>query len=99
MDLRKEAEGRECQIRIAGCSYNRDTVVLAHSNNKGMFGVGISQKAPDMFGAWSCNHCHDIVDGKLGIPVNWTKDEVDLAFAHGIFRTQNILLQEEKINF
>ena len=97
MDLRKQAKGRECQIRMPGCSYNTDTVVLAHLNNKGMFGVGIGQKVPDIFGAWSCNHCHDVVDGRTSAPALWTKAEVDLAFAHGVFRTQNILLQEGKI--
>jgi hypothetical protein len=59
-NLRKEAKGRECQIRIPGiCNNDRGTVVLCHLNNKRLFGVGVGQKVPDLFGAWGCSACHD----------------------------------------
>ncbi len=96
MNLRKEAKGKECQIRIPGvCNKNRETVVLAHLNNKRLFGVGVGQKVPDLFGAWACSACHDVVDGRT--KTSWLDSEVREMFTYGIFRTQNILLKEGKI--
>ena len=96
INLRKEARGRECQVRIPGvCNKNRETVVLAHLNNKGLFGVGTGQKVPDIFGAWACSACHDAVDGR--VRTSWLVSEVRMMFDDGVFRTQNILLKEGKI--
>lgn len=90
--LRKEAKGRECQVRIPGvCNGNSETVVLAHLNNKRLFGVGVGQKVPDIFGAWCCSACHDAYDGRSRL------GDVTLFFIDGVFRTQNILLKEGKI--
>ncbi|HGN0358339.1 TPA: nuclease domain-containing protein, partial [Proteus mirabilis] len=51
-NLRKEARGRECQIRIPGvCNGNSETVVLAHYRMSGICGTGI--KPNDIFGAWA----------------------------------------------
>ncbi len=93
-NLRKEARGRECQVRIGGiCNGNNETVVLAHLNSKRLFGVGIGQKVPDMFGAWACSACHSAYDG-----LNPQMDpDIEGMFIEGVFRTQNILLQENKI--
>lgn len=103
-NLRNEAEGRECQIRIPGvCNKNRSTVVLAHPNNKRLFGVGTGQKAPDVFGAWACSACHDLVDGRTGggcyhNGITWIDTEgVRFQFYEGCFRTMKILLDENKI--
>ena len=101
INLRKEARGRECQIRIPGvCNGNSETVVLCHLNNKRLFGVGTGQKVPDMFGAWGCSACHDVVDGRR----KWTykdtwisEDEIRFTFYEGVFRTMNILLNEGKL--
>ena len=96
INLRKEAKGRECQIRIETvCNKDRETVVLAHLNNKRLFGVGVGQKVPDLFGAWACSACHDLVDGRDG--GNWAGTLIETAFYEGVFRTQNILLNEGKI--
>ncbi|HGN0358311.1 TPA: nuclease domain-containing protein, partial [Proteus mirabilis] len=52
MNLRNEAKGRECQIRIPSvCNGNSETVVLAHYRMSGLCGVGI--KSHDLFGAWA----------------------------------------------
>jgi hypothetical protein len=94
INLRKEARGRECQIRIPGvCNGNSETVVLCHLNNKRLFGVGTGQKVPDMFGAWGCNSCHDVVDGRVEVQEMMTT----MMFYEGVFRTQNILLSEDKL--
>ena len=101
MNLRKEAKGRECQIRIPGvCNGNSETVVLCHLNNKRLFGVGTGQKVPDMFGAHGCSACHEVVDVDLRFhDGNGWKDEEQtrLLFYEGVFRTQNILLKEGKL--
>jgi hypothetical protein len=96
MNLRKEARGRECQIRIPTiCNGNSETVVLCHLNNKRLFGVGTGQKVPDIFGAWGCSACHDAVDGrKDGL---YYSDQAIIMFYEGVFRTQNILLSEDKM--
>lgn len=59
--LRKSAKGRECQIRIPGvCNHNNETVVLCH-----LGGAGMGTKNDDMFGAFGCSACHDVVDGRM----------------------------------
>jgi hypothetical protein len=89
MNLRKEARGRECQIRIPGCcNGNPETTCLAHYRLAGISGMGI--KPPDLIGAWACSACHNYVDTHNDL-------ETKLAFAHGVFRTQTILHKEEKL--
>jgi len=96
MDLRKEAKGRDCCVRIPGiCNKNPETVVLAHLNNKRLFGVGVGQKVPDLFGAWACSDCHGLIDGRVG--GNWAGTKIEVMFYEGCFRTMNILLKEKKI--
>ena len=57
--IRKSAKDEHCTIRSSiQCAYE-DTVVFAHlnSNNKGM-----GNKSPDLFGVYSCSHCHSELD-------------------------------------
>ncbi|MCK3654245.1 hypothetical protein A4G19_13085 [Pasteurellaceae bacterium Macca] len=92
-DLRKEAKGRECQVRLAGiCNGNLDTVVLAHYRMAGLNGMGI--KPNDIFGAWACSSCHDEIDRRTR---HLDTDEARLAHAEGVFRTQAILKREGKL--
>ncbi len=97
-DLRREARGQECCVRIPGvCNKDRETVVLAHLNNKRLFGVGVGQKVPDLFGSFCCSSCHDAVDGKrTGSPLI-SPEYLKMLFYEGVFRTQKILLDEGKI--
>lgn len=89
MNLRKEAEGRECQIRIAGvCNHNSKTVVLCHFRLIDISGLGL--KSPDWLGAWGCSACHALVD-------SCKDDDVQIDFAKGVFRTQAILFKEGKL--
>jgi hypothetical protein len=98
MNLRKEARGRECQIRIPGvCNGNSETVVLCHLNNKRLFGVGTGQKVPDIFGAWGCSACHDLVDFRIKQHPDMSPNVANVYFYEGVFRTQNILLSEDKL--
>ena len=101
MNLRQEAKGRECQIRIYKvCNKNPETTVLAHLNERLVFGVGMGQKPPDIFGAWSCSSCHDALDFRTVVSHNgikYTRSELEIMFYQGLLRTQKILLDEDKI--
>lgn len=51
---------QDCFVRIPGvCNYNPETVVLAHLN-----GGGMGMKVNDIFGAFCCSDCHDVLDGR-----------------------------------
>lgn len=92
-NLRKEARGRECQVRIPGiCNGNSETVVLAHYRMAGICGMGM--KPPDLFGAWACSCCHDEIDRRTRLTET---DYAHMAHLEGVIRTQSILLSEGKI--
>lgn len=94
--LRQEAEGRQCQVRYIGiCNGDRKTVVLAHPNEKSVFGVGTGQKPNDIFGAHCCSACHDAYDGRVNHGMS--RGNLLVEFYQGIFRTMSILLDEGKI--
>ncbi|WP_368910205.1 DUF1364 domain-containing protein [Proteus penneri] len=92
-NLRKEARGRECQIRIPGvCNGNSETVVLAHYRMSGICGTGI--KPNDIFGAWACSACHDESDRRTNyVDAEYAKQ----CHLEGVIRTQDILIKEGKI--
>lgn len=93
VNLRKEAKGRECQIRLGGiCNGNPETTVLAHYRMAGLNGAGI--KPDDIFGAWACSSCHDECDRRTR---KLEHDYVRQAHAEGVFRTQAILRREGKL--
>ncbi|MDA5482163.1 DUF1364 domain-containing protein [Yersinia intermedia] len=90
-NLRKEARGRECQIRIPGvCNGNDETSVLAHYRMSGTCGTGI--KPDDLQAAIGCSDCHDAIDGRK--KSDYTRDELRLLHAEGVFRTQAIWKNE-----
>lgn len=92
-NLRKEARGRECQVRLPGiCNGNPETVVLAHYRMVGICGTGM--KPDDLFGAWACSRCHDEIDRRTRIT---DVNEARVAHLEGVIRTQNALLREGKV--
>lgn len=91
MNLRKAARGRPCQVRIPGhCDGGGETTVLAHYSLHGLSGRGM--KSPDAIGAWCCAGCHAAVDGHT--KCEYPRDLLRLWLAEGVFRTQNVLMQE-----
>ena len=93
-NLRKEARGRPCQIRVPGiCTGGGEDTVLAHYRLAGASGVGL--KPPDLMGAWSCAACHDAVDGRN--TQGCERDFLRLCHAEGVFRTQRELEREGKL--
>lgn len=65
--------------------------VLTHIRLAGI--TGGAQKSPDQIAAHGCDRCHAIVDGHVPLPEGYTQDMVDLAHAHGVFRTQYKLIK------
>jgi hypothetical protein len=89
-DLRKLAKGQNCQIRLPCCNHNPETVVLCHFRLSGISGLGM--KSPDAIASWGCSACHQFVDSH--------KDETtQLAFAHGVLRTINALIEDQVISW
>jgi hypothetical protein len=87
-NLRKAAEGRECQIRLPGiCNFNPDTSVLAHLN-----GAGLAMKADDRHASITCSSCHDVVDHR--VKTEFSREYIELAHHQGVIRTQKIWISE-----
>ena len=84
MNLRKEARGRGCMVRIPDvCNHNSETTVLAHYRLAGVSGIGM--KSPDILGAWACSSCHDAIDRRSHTDLD--RDYVRLAHFEGMART------------
>lgn len=89
MNLRKQAKGRGCQVRIPGvCNHNSETVVLAHVRLSGVSGMGI--KAADALACWACSACHAYCD-------THHDDTTQRAFLEGMVRTLAQLIREGAI--
>ncbi|KMK50923.1 phage protein [[Actinobacillus] muris] len=94
-NLRKEAKGRECQVRLPGiCNFNPETTVLAHIRMAGI--TGARQKSSDILGAWACSACHNEIDRRTR---HCDLDEVKQAHADGVFRTIANLVNEGKVKW
>jgi hypothetical protein len=94
MNLRNEARGRGCMVRLPGvCNHNSETVVLAHVRLIGVSGMGM--KADDLLGAWACSACHDVIDRRARTDMDLK--EVRLAHLEGMVRTIAQLRKEGKV--
>ena len=86
-EIMESARGEECTIRYPGiCNGDRETTVFAHSNALGA-GRGIGHKSVTLCGAYACQRCHDVFDGRVPKPAHWTRDDVLLGFYQGHERT------------
>ncbi len=93
MNLKKQAKGRDCQVRLEGiCNHSPETTVLAHYRMAGINGMGC--KPSDVIGAWACSACHDEIDRRTRIMEH---DFVKLSHAEGVFRTIDVLVREGKL--
>lgn len=92
-DLRKLARGMDCQVRFPQhCCGDTETTILAHLAKPSLTGSGMGYKAVDLFGAWACTTCHDLIDRRVYIPnVEWK--DVYIAKLEGVIRTQAELIK------
>jgi hypothetical protein len=75
-------------IRIPGiCNFDPETTVLCHYRLMGLSGIGM--KPVDICGAWGCSACHDVVDRRSHLELDW--QEVRFLHAEGVIRTLNEL--------
>ena len=92
INLRNEARGRECQIRIPNvCCGDTDTVVLCHLPSGGM-----GTKSDNIHGAWGCHKCHAVIDGHAHSDI--PRDLLKLWMLEAVVRTQQVLRSEGKIH-
>ncbi len=92
VDLRKAARGADVHRQNSGyCNHNPETSVLAHYRLAGT--CGTATKPHDMQAAIACSSCHDLIDGRLKTS-DYTKEELRLMHAEGVFRTQEIWRKE-----
>lgn len=89
--LMQLARGQVCQIRLPGCLAGTETVVNCHYRS-GSLGAGMALKNSSFFGAHGCHQCHRAVDGQRFIE-GYTRDQIRLAHAEGVLRTQHWLLE------
>lgn len=75
-------------VRLFGCDGGGETTVLAHYRLAGTCGTGL--KPPDTQGAWCCNFCHAVVDGRIK-DNTLSRTDIRLAHAEGVMRTQSEL--------
>lgn len=90
--VRRAAMGQPCLVRLPGCDGGGETTVLAHYRLSGTSGMGM--KPDDEQGAFCCAVCHDIADGRRPLPMGYTRNDVRLALAEGVFRTQALIRGE-----
>lgn len=91
MNLRNQARGRGCMVRIPSvCNHNSETVILAHYRLAGISGMGL--KSPDLVASWCCSACHSYVDTRHD-------PETKLALAEGVFRTLAQLVREGVVSW
>jgi hypothetical protein len=80
-------------VRIPGyCCHDPETTVLAH-----LGGGGMGMKQNDLFAAWTCIACHDVLDGRRR--TEHSPDEKKLLHLEGVIRTQEALLDEGIISY
>lgn len=83
--ITESARSEECQMRLIGiCNHNTETTVFAHYRKGGLGGMG--KKPKDLFGAYLCSDCHDLVDGRVKSDLDG--DFVDYEFLQAVVRTQ-----------
>lgn len=84
--IRAAARGQDCTVRLPGiCNFNPDTTVLAHLPC-GQRGIGI--KSPDNIAVFACSSCHDAIDGRVRVEIDW-KDML-----RALAETQLILIEK-----
>lgn len=89
--ITQSARGMDCQVRIIGiCKHNSETVIWAHCNAQAA-GKGVGLKSIDELGAYCCADCHDVYDRRRKAPKGMTREQVELDFAHGHYRSIVIL--------
>ncbi len=95
--FKKYARDQDCQVRIAGivgmqCNHEPGATMLCHPSIAGLKAMGSRKSSvPDLGGAWGCNVCHDICDGRT--KVDLPKETIQLYLLEAVIRTINELVK------
>lgn len=87
----KSARGKPCQVRIPGvCKQapENETTIPAHLN-----GGGMAMKHLNIHIAYSCDACHDWLDGGY-IQAGDSRQTRDLCHLEAVVRTQIIMVED-----
>lgn len=72
--IRRAARGEACTLAVAGiCNGNPETTVFAHFRWLGECGTGI--KPSDVTGAFCCSSCHDWLDGRSNLTIEYLRGD------------------------
>lgn len=90
MKITALARGQACTVRGPTCNGNPETTVATHFRSQRL-GAGMGIKPPDLFIAFACSDCHDVIDGRRHV------QGFDKAACHhmhmlGVLETQHWLL-------
>ena len=81
------ARGEDCCVRLVGvCTYDPEKTIWSHAR-WGDAGRGRAIKSPDLAGAYACTACDAVFDGQAPMPEGMTRQEVDLDWCMGHFRS------------
>lgn len=90
--IRRAAQGERCTLRIADvCENSVRTVVLCHFRICAVAGMG--QKPPDLFAAFGCQSCHDVLDSRR--KPHLSREERYWYMLRGLHETHQRLLERE----
>lgn len=93
-NLRKDAQGKYCLIRVPGFCVSHDAC-LCHVRLIGISGIG--HKATDLLAAFGCTPCHDVVDGR--VRSSFTFDQRRQLLLEGMARTQAQWVEREIVKW
>lgn len=88
--IRRAAWNQECTLRFPVCNFNTSTTVLCHSNELAD-GKGMGLKAPDTAAAFGCSACHDVLDGRVPRPHDFSHELMIAQFKEAVEQMHRIL--------
>lgn len=88
--VRAAARDQDCTLRFPVCNGRNETTVLCHSNLL-EDGKGMGLKAPDERAAFGCSACHDVLDGRVPRPADFTYDQMISRFNAAVDETHVVL--------
>jgi hypothetical protein len=95
--IREAARGEPCTVRLPGiCRFAPEFSIWSHARwgaRLGDAGRSMATKALDVCGAIACTACDGAYDGQIAAP-HLTREEIDLAWCMGHFRSLGRLLEK-----
>ena len=88
--IRESAKGEMCSLRLSPmCTDEYGAVVLCHIGKR----RGIAIKCTDNMAVYGCNHCHDIIDGR--VKSEFSKLELESEKLRALEETQAKLIDKD----